>query len=62
MLAVTSQEPKSGTSFSTHPEVSVMVWVAICYSDGGCGGLVTNGYRCLVYQISESDFVGRGKG
>ena len=23
--------------FSTHPEVSLMAWVAICYSYGGCG-------------------------
>ena len=34
-----------------------MVWVAMCYSYGGCGGSFTNGCRCLVHQISESDFV-----
>ena len=62
MMAVTPQEPKKWhiryyTSVSTHPDVSLLAWVAICYSYGGCGSLVTNGYRCLVYQINESNFI-----
>ena len=39
-----------------------MVWVAICYSYAPppmvvVGAVVTNEYRCLIYQISESDCV-----
>ena len=50
------KSPKSGTPFNL-VRIQKFLWVAICYSYGGCGGSFTNGCRCLVHQISESDFV-----